>query len=299
MAFLNQSNKLLIKDKDQNRVLERGERATKQIKLFTFTVNLRSHKNLILFYLLKRGGVPQSTMAKRTDSAPLDAIRLVLKEHAITLQPLVHQVSAMPVEADLEYYFVPAQHMGFYEPYYRPGQPFKNFKLVNYGRPAISLSFFFKHKYTIKRDVALQEVLRHLKEHRDALLNKSLLSVLGLGEQRELQQTDELLRQVREDPDAYQYCLSNYHHYYKYWYCSYRFFEDEAKTQNASYIEHLLKHTQRVEGQVHQRLNVIFVDPYYITRPVPQDNKLIDRELETYPQRIRQGVITLYVKKRS
>ena len=35
-----------------------------------------------------------------------------------------------------------------------------------------------------------------------------------------------------------------------------------------------------MEGRVSQRLNSIFIDPHYITRPVPYDNQLIDRELE-------------------
>ncbi|KAA9341091.1 hypothetical protein [Larkinella humicola] len=236
-------------------------------------------------------------MTKRIDSAPLAAIRLALKDQAITLQPVMNQVSALPVDADLEYYFVPADFMKFYQPYHRPGQPLKNLKLINYERPAISLSFYFKHKYKIKRDVDPQEVLRHVREHRDELLNKSLTSVLSIKEQKELQETDDLLRQIRDHPEAYQYCFSNYHHYYKYWYCSYRFFEDEDKTQAASGTEHLLKHTERLEGNRIERLNIIFVDPYYITRQVPQDNKLIDRELETYPTRIRRGTITLYLRK--
>ena len=35
-------------------------------------------------------------MAKRPDLAPLDAIRLVLRTCTMELQPLIHQVNAMP-----------------------------------------------------------------------------------------------------------------------------------------------------------------------------------------------------------
>ncbi|MGM9508801.1 hypothetical protein ACS5NO_13785 [Larkinella sp. GY13] len=237
-------------------------------------------------------------MAKRVNNAPIEAIRLALKDQAISLQPIVNQVSALPVDSQLEYYFVPAKYMEFYRPYYRPGQPYKNLKLVNFDLPAISLSFFSKHKYTIDRDAHPDLVMRHLREHRELLFNRSLVGQLSSNQQRELQETNDLLRQIRNDPDAYQFCFSNYHHYYMYWYCSYRFFEDDAKTKLASSMEHLLKHTQRVAGQVHERLNIIFIDPYYITRPVPQDNKLIDRELETYPNQFKQGVTTLYVRKK-
>ncbi|RAJ93140.1 hypothetical protein LX87_04652 [Larkinella arboricola] len=235
-------------------------------------------------------------MGKRTDNAPLDAIRLSLKDHAVTLQPIVNQVSALPSDPQLEFYFVPVTHMEFYRPYYRPGQPFKNLKLVNFGQPAISLSFFSKHKYKIDRNVKALEAMRQIREHREKLFNYSLVGRLSIGQQQELQRTDELLRQIRDDPDSFQFCFSNYHHYYMYWYCSFRFFEDDTNTQTASSMEHLLKHTERVEGKVHERLNIIFIDPQYITRPVPYDSKLIDRELATYPIQLKQGITTLYIR---
>lgn len=234
---------------------------------------------------------------KRDEEAPLTAIRLALKDHAVILEPFVNQVSALPVDDQLEYYFVPMQHMSFYKPYYRPGQPFKNLKLVNYQRPAIALSFYRKHKYKMDRNVGPIEAMNHLKERRDELLNLSMMGPLSQGQQDELRQTDTLLRTIRQEPEGYQFCLSNYHHYYHYWYCTFRYFEDEEKTQNSSDNEHLLKHTERVKGQVHERLNIIFIDPYYITRQVPYDNKLIDRELETYPHKFRNGITTLYVRK--
>ena len=35
-----------------------------------------------------------------------------------------------------------------------------------------------------------------------------------------------------------------------------------------------------------------------MTRPVPYDNKLIDRELESFPHRIEQERTALYLKKK-
>jgi hypothetical protein len=48
---------------------------------------------------------------------------------------------------------------------------------------------------------------------------------------------------------------------------------------------------------VHERLNIIFIDPHYISRPVPHDHKLVDRELDNYPIALRQGITTLYLRK--
>ncbi|MDB5242803.1 MAG: hypothetical protein JWP57_3428 [Spirosoma sp.] len=54
---------------------------------------------------------------------------------------------------------------------------------------------------------SLAEVLLHLKNYRDELLNKSLI------QQQELQQADGLLRTIRDQPGAYQVYLSIYYHY--------------------------------------------------------------------------------------
>ena len=243
--------------------------------------------------------LPKKKPGKRTDEAPLDALRLVLKAQAVQLTPVDNQVSALPIDVELEYYFIPMQFMREYAPYSRSDKPpYKNLKLVNYGHPAISLSFFSKHKYTIKRNADQSDVLQHLKTFRDELLNRSLVQQLTTSQQEKLRETDELFRTLRDDPDQYETCFSNYYHYYRYWYCSYRYFEDTMQTKANTSSEHLLKHTERVKGQVHERLNIIFIDPDFITRPIPHDHKLIDRELANFPVQIRQGVTTLYLRKR-
>lgn len=49
-----------------------------------------------------------------------------------------------------------------------------------------------------------------------------------------------------------------------------------------TYGVHLLKHTERIKGKVHEPLNIIFIDTGYIAYPAPYDNERVDRELETY-----------------
>ena len=240
---------------------------------------------------------PRQKPRKREEEAPLDTLRLVLTQQAVLLNPINNQVSVLPVDEQLEYYFVPSQYMQQYQAYYRPGKPFKNLKLINFDKPAISLSFFNKHKYSIERNVTQADVVLHLKNYRDELLNKSLMQQLSATQQQQLQQADGLLRTIREQPGAYQACFSNYYHYYRYWYCTYRFFDNEEKTKATTSSEHLLKHTERIRGQVHERLNIIFIDSQYISRPVPHDHKLIDRELDNFPIQIRQGITTLYLRK--
>lgn len=239
--------------------------------------------------------------AKQSDLLPLPAIRVVLNSCTTKLQPITHQVSALPEESDLEYYFVPAEHMGLFRPYYRPGKPFKNLKLVNFGRPAISLTFYNKHKYKLDQGVEAESAQKILQKQRDLLYARSFLDQLTPGQQDELQNIDSLLRAIRQNPDQFQFCESNYHHYYRYWYCSFRYFEDAELVKTGTANEHMLKHTQRTsenstEQLVSERLNIIFIDTKYIARPVPYDNKLIDRELEKYTDRINFGKAALYIR---
>ncbi|GHB87882.1 hypothetical protein GCM10007390_50010 [Persicitalea jodogahamensis] len=222
----------------------------------------------------------------------------MLQTQRVQLEPITNQISALPNDPKLEYYFIPVNFMKEYKAYHREGKtPFKNLKLVNYGKPAISLSFFSKHKYTVKKENEPEKILLHLKNHREELLEQSLFKQLDSEQSRHLKQVDELFRTLRENPDAYQTCFSNYHHYYRYWYCTFRYFEDKTETKAETDSAHLLKHTERIKGQVHERLNVIFIDPDHITRPVPYDNKRVDRELDTYPIKIKQGTTTLYLRK--
>lgn len=228
----------------------------------------------------------------------MGSCNLLVKSHSVQLSPLTNQISVLPNDAELEYYFVPMDFMKDYKAYHQADKaPFKNLKLVNFKKPATSLSFFSKHKYTVNRDNDPEAILLHLKNHREELLEYSLFKALDGEQEKQLRQIDELFRNYRANPEAYQTCFSNYHHYYRYWYCSYRYFEDSAETKAQSESIHLLKHTERIKGQIHERLNIIFIDMSYITRPVPYDNKLVDRELDAYPVKIKQGTTTLYLRK--
>lgn len=238
-----------------------------------------------------------SKPAKREDEVPLDALRIVLNQMAIELEPLTHEVKNVPDDASLEWYYIPMQYMKEFKPFYRPGKPLKNLKLVNYDKPAVSLSFFSKHKYSIQRDVAPADVELHLRNYRDELLDRSLVQQLNSVQNQELRQVDQILRAVRDNPEAYQACFSNYYHRYYYWYCTYRYFDDLASQKTSTSSEHLLKHTERPGHEVHQRINIIFVDMEHIKKPMANDHKQIDRELATFPIQLRQGITTLYLRK--
>lgn len=47
-------------------------------------------------------------------------------------------------------------------------------------------------------------------------------------------------------------------------------------------------------GQDYQWFNIIFTDPHYISRPMSHNFELANRELDSYPIALRQGIMTLY-----
>jgi len=98
------------------------------------------------------------------------------------------------------------------------------------------------------------------------LYEKTFLQLDNAQLQQKLKETDALIGQVRAKPDNFTFCFSNYHYYYLYY--SFPYFKDAEQTKTASDNEHLLKHTERKAVKVSERLNVIFVDMTYITRPV-------------------------------
>ncbi len=69
-----------------------------------------------------------------------------------------------------------------------------------------------------------------------------------------------------------------------------------VQEQPSSDNEHLLEHTERVASQVNDCLNIIFMDSRYIAQLVLYDSKFVDRELDTYPHRLTQGTVALYIK---
>ena len=86
----------------------------------------------------------------------------------------------------------------------------------------------------------------------------------------------------------------------KYWFKVWWFFLFPIATlviQTTTSSEHLLKHTERIRRQVHERLNIIFIDSQLVLPACVHDHKLVDRELDTFPISLRQGITTLYLRK--
>lgn len=235
-----------------------------------------------------------ATHSYESKQVDLQLIRSLALPIALQLNTLEHQVTGLPDDKDLEFYFIPHTEKVLFAPYLRK-KPYRNLKLISYEHPATSLSFFFKHKYTLEKEVPLNEVITYV-EHHIAMEEERLGQNPGLtrAATSTLPNLRMLLNQLRQHPDSLNWCMSNYHLHYRYWYLTYRYFTDEKGDQSDTRNTHLLKHEQRTPSRRQEKVNLIFVDSEGIQRDIPNDNKQIDRYLASFPHRIEEGTLWLY-----
>ena len=185
----------------------------------------------------------------------------------------------------------------------------RTIKLINYNKPAISISYFQKHKYVLNKKPKTEEVAgllesqikklnKKLAEIETAIQNlkESELSFQPSFEKRALELTEEIKYHYRflNNLDTCDFAISNYSRYYIYSYINYKYYHQGGIESGNS---HLIKHTFDKEGEIAvERTNVIFVDIEAITKPVPYDNKKITDYLATFPDKINCGTFDLYIK---
>ena len=149
----------------------------------------------------------------------------------------------------------------------------KTIKLINYGKAAVRMSFFSKHKYWLKkphdltdeeRDEFIIEYMNNLSLSTIQLQNKlDHLPPLAQAETRQrihaAQEEIEAWQRVLEQSSQYELAISTYQRGYAYLYISYKFMLPNGEYDNES--EHLLHHTRDRIGNITQsKQNVIFVN---------------------------------------
>lgn len=188
----------------------------------------------------------------------------------------------------------------------------KTVKLINYGRPAVRMSFFSKHKYWLKKPHDLTDEERD--EYITDYLNNLSLGIIQLqnrldttpplvqAETRQriyvTQQEVEAWQQIQEQSSQYELAVSTYQRGYAYLYVSYKYLLPTGEYDNAS--EHLLHHIRDRVGKITQsKQNVIFVDMAEIHRVHPQQNKEIENYLNRFPLKSTSGPKWLYARPRT
>lgn len=173
----------------------------------------------------------------------------------------------------------------------------RHIKLVNFGRAAIQLSFFQKHKYFIDKKPKRPEVEGALNAHLETLVEQHDESDSTEAKQHLSSQITKY-RTVLKRLDAYQFAFSNYSRYYTYDYVMYRYFVQKTQFRAIdSANAHLIKHTTNRDGQITvERTNVIFVDAEALRKRHSYDNKRAESFLAGFTEAIDCGKYDLYIR---
>ena len=199
-----------------------------------------------------------------------------------------------------------------YQPYFTRFTDFdcRSIKIVNYGRPAVRMSFFKEHKFWVLKDkdlprdekiARIQLYLNDLGAKTDRMLSK-LHKLTG----SELTQAKADIALWQSEQTAWQdliahvdmieMAISNYDRIHKYVTLNYKFIlNEEGDFANAQ--EHLLNPQKDRLGTINQpRYNIIFVDTDHIRRDHPYQSKQIDKYLGGFGLKSQAGLYTLYAR---
>ncbi|GAB3880893.1 hypothetical protein [Spirosoma agri] len=200
-----------------------------------------------------------------------------------------------------------------YQPLFEPFADFdcRTIKIVNYGRPAVRMTFYRKHRYWLlkDRDLPILEKKARVTEYINQLIVNSEILV-----QKSTQMTGTKLSEakgqlalmndqikawsiVRENVADYELAISNYQreHYYCYINYKYRTKEDDFANEQV----HLLNPQRDRLGTITQvRHNIVFIDTSEIRREHPYQNKEIDGFLGRFTMQSEVGRHQLYARLR-
>jgi hypothetical protein len=187
----------------------------------------------------------------------------------------------------------------------------RSIKLVNYGKPAVRLTFFRKHKYWLLRNADLNRedkqlrVMNYINELvvKAEIMTDRLDALPGFkqSEQREkvggMREEIRAWQQVLEQIDDFELAVSNYRRDYQYVTLNYKYRLETGEYANGQ--EHLLNPQRDNQGVVTQpRYNLIFVDVREIEREHPHQHKEIENYLNNFSLMTQSGKQQLYARRR-
>ncbi len=230
----------------------------------------------------------------------------------ITLVPGSHNVNMIPEELNI--HFIASERMKDFEPFKE--SDIRTLKLVNYGNPAVELYFFLKHKYFVDKKQTeesiygiLQAYQNDLREQQQAILlsMKKAYTMLPMNEMKDLVDSymgemDALNKQAAywEEMEGrledMEYVISNYEHNFQYYELGYKYWDAEL-SEYVIYNSHMVKNQTNRNGEITQeRHNLIFVDEKAIAVPIPNQHKVVEKFLATFPEKFKLGTRMVYFK---
>lgn len=239
----------------------------------------------------------------------------------LELNSTEHNINFIPDDAKI--YFIDSKYMTDFSELSE--HDIRTCKLINYGKPAINLSFSSKHKYYLRKNIdisddevqkSLSETIRNAsaklvknsamlqlniellkKELKQSNINdKELISATIKSTKKSIIENEEQINKYMEmisNITSYKFVISNYYKDYIYTYVSYSYEVDGVKKTSNT---HVVTENPKV-GLLKEKSNVIFVDVNKIAKKVSYQNKEIEIYLSQFPQKIELNSMDVFYKK--
>lgn len=240
----------------------------------------------------------------------------------LKLNSTEHNINSIPDEANI--YFIDSKYMDNFSELSE--HDIRTCKLINYGKPAITLSFSSKHKYYLSKNIdssdeeiqkslsktiknASGKLLKHSsqlqldiellkKQFKQNNINddKELISLTIKEAKKSIAENEEQINKYMEmvlNISSYKFVVSNYYKDYIYTYVSYSYEVDGVKKTSNT---HIVTDSPKV-GSVKEKSNVIFVDVDKIAKKISYQNKEIEIYLSQFPEKISLNSMDVFYKK--
>lgn len=231
----------------------------------------------------------------------------------LELVPGIHNVNLIP--EGLNIYYISKDYMNDFSSF--APYDIRTHKLVNYGKAAVELNYYYKHKYFVDTKASQKTIEEYVLTYLDNLESEKTklkakiqqaFEKLSEPEQRanlvesyqlamlSLQDDLDYWLNVSQNLSNMDWVISNYElgfHYYelgfKYW--------DSDEIAYVVYNSHMIKNQYDKRGQlIQERHNLIFVDEQALKRPIPNQHKTVEKLLSTFTSQFRLGVKKIYFK---
>lgn len=152
----------------------------------------------------------------------------------------------------------------------------------------IPLRFIFnkKHKYTLKKKLKIEEIIK-------ALTEEKIFLIRAKASEEEIQEIDKALA----EPENYEFAISNYKMNYTYTVVTYKYMD----TSTGKYISedsHILTGSFEKDGMKEDKINIIFIDIEKMSKSVSRQHKQIDKYLESFTHSFVFNKETFYFKEK-
>ncbi|MGF7219171.1 hypothetical protein GGR92_005353 [Spirosoma lacussanchae] len=206
-------------------------------------------------------------------------------------------------------FFVDAIHQSLFETI--RGFDCRTIKLVNFGRPAVRITFYRKHRYWMlkDKDLPIDKKIEQIQAHINDLTVKAEVLESKLdkmpapkraeskGQIGQYWEQVNTWRDILASPEQYEVAVSNYSRQHFYVTVNYKYRLPSGDYTNEQ--EHLLNTQRDRLGNITQvRYNILFVDPIEIFREHPYQNREVEGYLNNFSIKSEGGRHTIYARLR-